>query len=122
VTILIVDDDAASAKLIAVLLRGDGLQTRIAASAEEALALVRSEVPDAIVLDLVLPMMSGISFAQLLKATASTRHIPIIAVSAFNGREAERVAFEAGCCVYVRKPIDALSFTQLVLDQIGGPR
>jgi CheY-like chemotaxis protein len=122
VTVLIVDDDAASAKLIAVLLHGDGCQTRIAGSAEEALALVRSEVPDAIVLDLVLPMMSGLSLAQLLKATPSTKHVPIIAVSAFNGREAERVAYEAGCDVYVRKPIDALSFAQLVFDQIGAPR
>jgi CheY-like chemotaxis protein len=120
--VLIVDDDAASAKLMSVLLRGEGCQVQVAHSAEEALTVIAASPPKLILLDLVLPLMSGLLLAQKLKADPATESIVIIAVTAFNGVEAERVAFEAGCAAYARKPIDPLSFTQLLLAHLGGPK
>ena len=113
--VLIVEDDHPSAKLVAILLAGEGCSTRVVDSAEAAVVAIAAEVPDLVVLDLVLPLMSGLLFAQQLRASAPTASVPIIAVSAFNGSEAEAVALAAGCSAYVRKPIDALSFPQLVL-------
>jgi len=119
-SVLIVEDDPASAKLVAVLLAGEGFHTRITRSAEEALEAIDAALPDVIVLDLVLPLMSGLLLTKLLKARDTTRHIPIIAVTAFNGDEARRIALAAGCDAYVRKPIDAMSFAQLLKSHMGG--
>ena len=117
--VLIVEDDPASAKLLAIVLEGESCATRVATSAEAALTTLTESVPDLIVLDLILPLMSGLLFAQHVRATPATTHVPIIAVSAFNGSEAERVARAAGCNAYVRKPIDALSFPELVRVHLG---
>ncbi len=119
-SVLIVEDDAASAKLLAVLLRGEGATTRCADSAEEALRCLEGSLPDVIVIDIVLPMMSGLSLAELLKVRSSTRHIPLIAVSAFNGPAAERAALGAGCAQFLQKPIDPLVFTQIVTTHLKG--
>jgi CheY-like chemotaxis protein len=120
--ILVVEDDPASAKLVAVVLRDEGAEVEAVATAEEGLRSVEARKPDAIVLDLILPMMSGLLFAEHVRRRPATAEIPIIAVSAFNGREAERVALAAGCSVYLRKPIDALALPHLLLAHLGGGR
>jgi CheY-like chemotaxis protein len=119
---LVVDDDPASAKLLAVLLRGEGFHVRVAGSAEEALDQLRTFQPHAVVLDLVLPLMSGLLLAQRLKADPATRDIVLIAVTSLSGSEGEAVALQAGCAAYLRKPIDALSFADDVLALLGAAR
>jgi CheY-like chemotaxis protein len=118
--VLVVDDDPASAKLVSIVLRGEGSVTRIAESAEEALAILPTFHPRLIVLDLVLPLMSGLLFAQKLKADPETREIVIVAVTAFNGPEAERMAKDAGCALYIRKPIDPIGLPKLLSTHLGG--
>jgi CheY-like chemotaxis protein len=118
--VLVVDDDAASAKTMSVILRGEGCDVRIAVHAEDALAQLRTFQPRLIVLDLVLPMMSGLLLAQRLKAKPETRDIVLIAVTVFNGREAAQMALAAGCSAYVHKPVDADAFIQLVLTHFRG--
>lgn len=112
--VLVVDDDAASAKLLSVLLRSEGYRTRTAESAEEALALLQTFVPCAIVVDLVLPYMSGLLFTQRVKADARLCDVPVIAVTAVTRGDLERLALEAGCQSFMRKPIDLIAFTQLL--------
>lgn len=116
------DDDAASGKLVGVALGLEGCDVRIAASAEEALAMLRTFRPRVMVIDLILPLMSGLLLAQRLKADDATSDIVLIAVTAFNGAEAERVAREVGIAAYVRKPIDPLTFTQVVADALRGEK
>jgi CheY-like chemotaxis protein len=119
VRVLVVDDDAASAKLLAVVLGAEGCEIRVAYSAEEALDILGGFRPRAIVLDLILPLMSGLLFAQRLKSDAAMRDLVIIAVSAVNGPGAERAALGAGCAAFIRKPINALTFAQLLLESLG---
>ena len=116
---LVVEVDPASAKLLSVVLALEGAQVHVCTSAEDALAQLGDIAPRLIVLELVLPFMSGLLLAQRLKAAPKTRHTVIIAVTAFNGPETERVARSAGCDAYVRKPIDALSFAGLVARYMG---
>jgi CheY-like chemotaxis protein len=120
VPILIVDDDAASAKLLAVTLGGEGCDVRIARSAEDALVLLRGFKPRVVIIDLILPLMSGWLFAQRLKSDHALEDVVLMAVTAFNGVEAERVARQSGFTAYVRKPIDPIAFTQIVIEQLGG--
>jgi CheY-like chemotaxis protein len=114
VPILIVEDDPAGARLLAVLLGRAGGEVRVAHSAEEALAILRVFQPRVVVVDLILPGMSGLQFVQRLKLDPSTRDIVVIAVSVVNGRETQQLALESGCAEYISKPIDVDSFVQTV--------
>lgn len=114
VPVLVVDDDAASAKLFSILLRSEGCDVRVAQSAEEAFNVLERFRPRIIVLDLILPLMSGLLFAQHIKGDPATSDIILIAVTVFNGPDAERTALSAGCSAYLRKPIDALTFAEFL--------
>lgn len=117
--VLIVDDDPASAKLEKVVLEGEGCDVHVAGSAEAALDVVETFNPRVIVLDLVLPRMSGLLLAEHLKAQATTKDIVLVAVSAFNGRETQLSAEAAGCRAYLRKPIDPATFPGWVLANVA---
>jgi len=118
IPVLIVQDEQVTAKIIATSLEACGCETRIAASAEEAIALLVPFAPRAIVLDLVLPQLSGLVLAEQLKQDPTTRDIPIIATSIFSTQDAAQIARDAGCADYVRKPIDPDSFARMLRDHI----
>jgi CheY-like chemotaxis protein len=117
---LVVDDDPASAKLASVVLRGEGAEARVAGSAEEALQILETYRPHVILLDLILPLMSGLLLAQTLKARKETRDIVLIVVTVFNGTETQQLIRDAGCAAYVQKPIDPLMLAQVVVDHLVG--
>ena len=117
---LVVDDDAASAKLVSVVLRGESCEVQIAQNAEEALARLVTFRPHFIVLDLILPMMSGLLLAHRLKANPATREIVLIALTVVNGPQAERATRDVGCSAHFLKPIDPLSFPKRVLECLKG--
>jgi CheY-like chemotaxis protein len=117
--VLIVDDDPASAKLEKVVLESEGGDVQVAGSAEAALDVVETFNPRVIVLDLVLPRMSGLLLAEHLKAKATTKDIVLVAVSAFDGRETQLIAQAAGCRAYLRKPIDPATFPGWVLANVA---
>lgn len=115
---MIVQDEQASARVIAATLETHGCETRIARSAEEAVALLVPFNPQAIVLDLVLPQLSGLVLAEQLTRDPATRGIPIIATSRFSAQDAADVARNAGCVEYVRRPIDPSSFARLLREHL----
>ena len=118
--VLIVDADPANGKLLSVMLREAGSETRVARSAEDALVFLLTFRPRLILVDLILPLMSGLLFVQCLKSVPATRGIVIVAVTAFSGPQAQRVALDAGCAAFLQKPIDALSFTQSLSMHLKG--
>ncbi|MES1165710.1 MAG: response regulator [Verrucomicrobiota bacterium] len=111
---LIVDDDPISAKLLALILSGEGCDVRVASEAEEALRIAATFVPRVIVVDLMLPGMSGAVLTELFRVNPLTRSATILIVTAFDGLATERLALAAGGDAYVRKPIDALAFPSLL--------
>jgi CheY-like chemotaxis protein len=120
VPLLVVEDDPPSRRLLRAVLEGEGSELRVATSAEEALSVLESFRPRLIVIDLILPLMGGLVLAQTLKANPLTSSIPLVAVTAFNGAAAERMALDVGFVAYVRKPMDPASFCQLVVEHLGG--
>jgi CheY-like chemotaxis protein len=110
--VLVVDADLSSAKHLSQLIRGEGADVHVVHSAEEALPILYGKRPRAVVLDLVLPRMSGLLLVQLIKAEPWGRDIVILAVTAINGPEGERVALDAGCAAYIRKPVNAQDFVR----------
>ncbi|RLB60548.1 MAG: DNA-binding response regulator [Deltaproteobacteria bacterium] len=103
--VLIVEDEPDLVRTLEYNLRRGGYQTRAALDGRTALAQARKQpCPDAVLLDLMLPDMSGRDVCQQLKGDARTRDIPIIMVTA-KGEEIDRVVgFEMGADDYVVKP------------------
>ncbi|MDX2012130.1 MAG: response regulator [Myxococcaceae bacterium] len=103
-TILIVDDEADLASLVEFNLKQAGLDTAVALTGEQALQLANRHKPDLVLLDLMLPDISGRDVCRKLRANPQTRDVPIVMLTA-RGEEADRVqGFEVGADDYVTKP------------------
>lgn len=100
--VLIIDDDATFSRVVAEAARRRGFECSTAADGERGLAMVRQQLPDAIVLDLGLPGMDGWAVLDRLKASDRTREIPVHIVSAADDTGRSR---QAGAVGYLRKPI-----------------
>jgi two-component system phosphate regulon response regulator PhoB len=102
--VLIVDDEADLASLVEFNLKQAGLETTIASTGERALQLARERVPDVVLLDVMLPDLSGKEVCRRLRADPKTKDVPIVMLTA-RGEEADRVeGFEVGADDYVTKP------------------
>ena len=103
--LLIVDDVLDNLALMTGLLK-DRYKVKVANSGAKALRLVREGVPpDLILLDIMMPGLSGYDVCQALKADPATRHIPIIFLTALSSAEDERKGLEMGGADYITKPI-----------------
>ena len=104
--ILIVDDTPVNLKLTRILLVNEGYTVLTAASAEEALELLRSYHPRLILADIQLPGMDGLEMTRRIKQDERTRDIAVVALTAFAMKGDEQKAMDAGCDGYITKPID----------------
>ena len=102
--IVIIEDERDLAELLAFNLEKEGFRTGIALDGRTGLERVTSELPDLVILDLMLPEMNGIEVCKLLRKQSATRGIPIIMLTA-KGEEIDRVVgFEVGADDYLVKP------------------
>lgn len=102
--VLIVEDEPAQREVLAYNIEAEGYRVSRAENGEEALVLVEEEQPDLIVLDWMLPQVSGIEVCRQLKSRADTRSIPVIMLSA-RSEEVDKVrGLETGADDYVVKP------------------
>ena len=103
-TILVVEDEPAIQELISYNLELAGYQVLRAESAEQALEMVRTALPDLVVLDWMLPGMSGIDFARRLRADRRTRSVPLIMLTARADEQDKLAGLETGADDYLTKP------------------
>ena len=104
VNILVVEDEQAIQELIAVNLEHAGHHVIRARDAEAALGIVRNALPDLLLIDWMLPGMSGVSLAKQLRQAERTRQIPIIMLTARAAEHDKIMGLEAGADDYVTKP------------------
>jgi len=105
-TILVVDDNATNLKLVSDLLEFEGYHILKAIDAEQARDVIRRSPPALILMDIALPGMDGLTLTRMLKADEKTRHIVIVALTAFAMKGDDQKALAAGCDGYITKPID----------------
>jgi two-component system, cell cycle response regulator DivK len=105
-SILIVDDTPVNLKLTRILLVNEGYKVMTAASAEEALELLKSYRPSLILADIQLPGIDGLELTRRIKQAEATRDITVVALTAFAMKGDEQRAVDAGCDGYITKPID----------------
>ena len=102
--ILVVDDEPLNLKVIREVLH-EQYRLSFAKSADAALKLIDKEIPDLILLDIMMPEMSGLEMCKILKSQKQTKHIPVIFVTALGDENDEFVGFELGAVDYITKPI-----------------
>ena len=115
--ILVVDDDASHRTLICDALEEMGYRTKQAANGREALDSLEVDIPQAVLLDLRMPVMSGWGLLDALKKMPRARGLPIIIISGYGFEwEAELV----GAAGYISKPVD-LDKVRMTVQRIIGP-
>jgi len=102
--ILIIEDDRDIVEMVEYNLREEGYATVSALNGEEGVNLARSERPDLIILDIMLPIVDGFEVCRTLKSDNTTSHIPIIILSAKSQETDKVVGLELGADDYITKP------------------
>lgn len=121
-TVLVVEDEPAQREVLAYNLEAEGFAVSKAENGEEALLLVDEMAPDIIVLDWMLPNVSGIEVCRRLKMRPDTRSVPIIMLSA-RSEEVDRVrGLETGADDYVVKPYSVVELMARVRSQLRRTR
>ncbi len=102
--LLIVDDEPGNIRILSNILTEDYVLSA-ATNAKQALALAKSQSPDLILLDMVMPDMDGLAVCEALKASEETRDIPVIFVTRMSDPENEERGLQAGAVDYISKPV-----------------
>jgi two-component system, cell cycle response regulator DivK len=116
--VLVIEDNASNLTLATFLLESAGHEVLSATDAEAGLNIARTEHPDLILMDIQLPDMDGLEATGLLKGDASTRAIPVIALTALAMKGDEERIRAAGCDGYIAKPLSYREFLATVATQL----
>jgi two-component system cell cycle response regulator DivK len=114
--VLVVEDNELNLKLFCDLLRAHEFETEPVRDGREAVAKARAFEPDLIVMDIQLPHVSGLELIEQIKGDEALKRTPIMAVTAYAGREDEDRIRSAGADAFVSKPISVARF----VDEVNG--
>lgn len=112
--ILVVDDSSTNIVLLEAILNGQGYEIETAQSVKEAYQIIKKESVNLILLDLLMPRVSGYDFLKEIKSNQSTKDIPVIIVSAVADAENRRKSIELGALDFINKPIDIQYFIEKI--------
>lgn len=104
-TILVVDDENEALQLVEIMLNNSPFTIRTAKTGEEALATAQSTPVDVVLLDIMMPDMSGVTVCGHLRATPHLRNIPIVMLTALDDYATRRKAIQAGATDLLTKPV-----------------
>jgi len=107
-TVLIVDDTASIREGLSAVLRPDHYTIITADNGEAALAMAEATVPDVILLDVMMPGMSGFEVCQALRRTPALAEVPVVIITALDDRESRLEGLRAGADDFLSKPVDFL--------------
>ena len=119
--VLIVDDEPDLLSVLHFGLEAEGFEVLEASDGEAGFELARREMPDLIVLDLMLPRMDGYKVCRALKFDERYRRIPIIILSARSGETDRRLAMDLGADEYITKPYDMKDLVGRVRARLNQP-
>ena len=118
--VLVVEDNELNLKLFCDLLRAHDFAAEPVSDGREAVARAHEFAPDLIVMDIQMPHVTGYDLIREMKRDAGLRAIPIMAVTAYAGREDEERIRAAGANAYVSKPISLARFIEEVRALVPG--
>lgn len=117
--ILLVDDSSTVLMMERMILAAERFEIVTASNGQEGYERARSEKPNLILMDVVMPLMGGLEAVRALRADAVTRHVPIIMVTTRGEAESMELGFASGCNDYVTKPINSAELLAKVRSLLG---
>jgi CheY-like chemotaxis protein len=120
--ILVADDESSLRFLLRKTLEGNGFDILEAENGKQALALAQKQLPDLIILDVVMPDLYGSEVCERLRKQSRTARIPIIIVTANGNAYNEEQAKESGADYYMTKPFSPLKLRSLVHQILSDPK
>jgi CheY-like chemotaxis protein len=118
-TILLVEDFDDTRLMMKLWLVKNGYRVVEAESGEEAISAAKRELPDLIIMDVMMPGMNGLDATQRIREYQALRRTPIVAVSAYGAGEYRSLAIQAGCNEYVSTPFDPDALAELIKSLIA---
>ncbi|HEX8117144.1 MAG TPA: response regulator [Pyrinomonadaceae bacterium] len=119
-TVLVVEDYSDSRLILARLLEMSGYRVLEAANGREAVEVAERECPDAVLMDLQMPVLDGFTATSIIRRIESTCRVPVIAVSAQSTEDYVAAARRVGCDHFVPKPVDFDLLLNLVRECTDG--
>ncbi len=104
IRIVVIDDDPTIVKVVRIILQTNGFEVIEALNGAEALDLVENELPDIVLLDIMMPEMDGFEVLRRLKENEATKEIPVVFLTAKTGAEYVNRGVEMGASEYIIKP------------------
>ena len=118
-TVLIVEDEADAAELFAEMMRVSGFRVRKTSSSTPALSMMTEEKPDIVLLDIMMPDVSGLDILRQMRHDPVLANIPVVVVSAKSMPADIRNGMEAGASTYLTKPVGFLELKEAVERALG---
>ncbi len=118
-TILLVEDDAVLREAFRLFLEDVGYRVVEAGTAAEALRAVAETPPALVLLDLGLPDRPGLDIAREMKRKPATRATPVFALTGRVGADERRACLEAGCALYLAKPVEPRQLLRRITEALG---
>jgi signal transduction histidine kinase len=113
-SVLVVDDDPRNIELLTHVLEPQGFSVVAAEDSEDGLALAHVELPDVILLDVLMPRLDGYEVCRRLKADPATLFIPVVLITALRGARERSRGAEAGADEFISKPFDSIELVTRV--------
>jgi CheY-like chemotaxis protein len=120
-TVLIIEDEEDAAELFAEMMRVSGFRVVKTSSSAPALEMMSSQKPDVVLLDIMMPEISGLDILRQMRSDPALVDIPVVVVSARSLPMDVRQGLEAGASLYLTKPVGFLDLKEAVERAMGNP-
>jgi CheY-like chemotaxis protein len=120
-TVLIIEDEEDAADMFAEMMRVSGYRVLKTSSSTPALTMMTAEKPDVVILDIMMPEISGLDILRQMRKDPALANIPVVVVSATSMPADIKHGMEAGASMYLTKPVGFTELREAIERVLGGP-
>jgi CheY-like chemotaxis protein len=121
-TVVVVEDEADAAEMFAEMMRVNGFRVVKSYSSGPAINVIATERPDVVILDVMMPDISGLEVLKFMRREPNLANIPVIVISAKSMPSDIKIGMDAGASVYLTKPVGFLELKQAVDKVFADPK
>jgi len=119
--VLIVDDESGMVSILQRIVLNAGYESYTASTGQEALEKIQNEAPDLVLLDLVMPGLTGFETCRRIRENEATKNVPVFIVSALRSGADSDTAADSGATEFINKPFDAPDLAKRIRMRLGSP-
>ena len=118
-TVLIIEDEEDAADMFAEMMRVSGYRVLKTSSSTPALSMMAAEKPDVVILDIMMPEISGLDILRQMRKNPELAHTPVVVVSAKSMPADIKLGMEAGASIYLTKPVGFVELKEAIERAVG---